>query len=206
MPVIEVYNLKREKVGELGLDDGVFAAEVKEYLFWEVVRSQMASRRRGTAKTKGRSEVAGSTKKLYRQKGTGRARQGSQNSPLHPGGGVVFGPRPRSYAYQVPKKVRRAAMRSALTKRLQEQRLFVLDAFQLEEIKTKGLVEVLRRFDLQSALIVDERNEKLDKSARNLPKFKYLPVEGLNVYDVLKYDNLILTAPSVKVIEGTLRP
>ncbi len=206
MPVIEVYNLNHEKVGELTLDDAVFGAEVKEHLFWEVVRSQLASRRKGCASTKERSAVSGSTAKLFRQKGTGRARKGMRKSPLHPGGGVVFGPHPRDFAYKPPKKVRKAALRSALSRRLAESRLIVLEDLNLEEIKTKKLAEILARFDLTSALIVDERNEKLKKSARNLSKFQYLPVEGLNVYDVLKHDNLVLTTPSVKVLEGTLRP
>ena len=206
MSVVDVYNLNHDKVGELELDDQVFGAEVKEHLFWEVVRSQLASRRRGTAKAKERGEVRGSTKKMFRQKGSGRARKGMRMSPLHRGGGVVFGPRPRDFGYRVPKKVRRAALRSALSKRLGEQRLVVLDKFELEEIKTKKVVEVLQKFGTQSALIVDERNEPLMKSSRNLPTCKYLPVEGLNVYDVLRYDTLILTSSSVKVIEGALRP
>ena len=206
MPVIDIYSLQNEKVGELELDDQVFGAPVKEHLFWEVVRAQLASRRSGTAKTKARSEVKGSTRKIFRQKGTGRARKGAQKSPLHPGGGVIFGPVPRSYAYRPPRKVRRAALCSALSKRLSEQRLIVVDAFALDEIKTKALAEVLSRFAVPNALIVDERNEKLQKSSRNLKAFKFLPVEGLNVYDILRYDTLILTARSVEVIEGTLRP
>lgn len=206
MPSIDVYNLKRDKVGQIDLDELVFGAEVKEYLFWEVVRSQLASRRRGTASTKERSDVRGSKRKMFRQKGTGRARKGMRTVPIHKGGGVVFGPHPRDFGYRVPKKVRRAALRSALSKRLQEQRLFVVEDFALDEIKTKKLAEVLKGFELESALLVDERNEKLNKSARNLKSFKFLPVEGLNVYDVLRYDNLVLTKPSVKVIEGALRP
>jgi large subunit ribosomal protein L4 len=206
MPSIDVYNLNRDKVGQIDLDDLVFGAEVKEYLFWEVVRNQLANRRCGTAKVKERGEVRGSTRKMFRQKGTGRARQGNRTVNTHRGGGVVFGPRPRDFGYKVPKKVRRAALRSALSRRLQEQRLIVLEDFSLAEIKTKKLTEVLKRFELDSALLVDERNENLNKSARNLKSFKFLPVEGLNVYDVLRYDNLILTAPSVKVIEGALRP
>jgi large subunit ribosomal protein L4 len=206
MPSIDVYNLNRDKVGTIDLDDLVFAGEVKEHLFWEVVRSQLASRRSGTAKAKERNEVRGSTRKLFRQKGTGRARKGMRTVPGHRGGGVVFGPRPRDFSYRPPRKVRRAALRSALAKRLSEQRIIVVENFELPEIKTKRLTEVLKRFELGSALIVDGRNENLNKSARNLPTIKFLPVEGLNVYDVLRYDNLVLTAPSVKVIEGALRP
>lgn len=206
MPSIDVYNLNRDKVGTLDLDDLVFAGEVKEYLFWEVVRSQLASRRRGTAKTKQRNEVKGSTRKMFRQKGTGRARKGMRTVPIHRGGGVVFGPQPRDFGYRVPKKVRRAALRSALARRLAEQRLIVVQDFELSEIKTKRIVEIMGRFDMTSALIVDGRNENLDKSTRNLPTVKFLPVEGLNVYDVLRYDNLVLTSGSVKAIEGALRP
>ncbi len=206
MPVIDIYNLEHEKTGELELDEQVFGAPIREHLFWEVVRAQLASRRRGTAKAKARAEVKCSTRKMFRQKGTGRARQGMRSSPLNPGGGVIFGPRPRNYAYRPPRKVRRAALRSALAKRLAEKRLIVVDAFALEEIKTKGLLQVLNRFEVSNALIVDERNERLQKSSQNLKSFKFLPVEGLNVYDILRHDNLILTARSVEVIEGTLRP
>ena len=206
MSTVDVYNLSRDKVGELELDDQVFGVEVKEHLFWEVVRSQLAGRRRGTASTKERSFVHGTTAKMFRQKGTGRARKGMRKSPLHRGGGIVFGPHPRNFGYRVPKKVRRAALRCALSRRLGEQRLFVIDAFELDEIKTKKIAEILERFEVTSALIVDERNERLHKSSRNLPTCKYLPVEGLNVYDVLRYETLILTSSSVKVIEGALRP
>lgn len=206
MPSIDVYNLNRDKVGTLDLDAAVFGGEIKEYLFWEVVRSQLASRRRGTAKTKQRNEVQGSTRKMFRQKGTGRARKGMRTVPTHRGGGVVFGPIPRDFGYRVPKKVRRAALRSALAKRLAEQRLIVVQDFELAEIKTKKIVEIMGRFDVSSALIVDGRNANLDKSTRNLPTVKFLPVEGLNVYDVLRYDNLVLTSGSVKAIEGALRP
>jgi large subunit ribosomal protein L4 len=206
MPSIDVYNLNRDKVGSIDLDAAVFGGEIKEYLFWEVVRSQLASRRRGTAKTKQRNEVQGSTRKMFRQKGTGRARKGMRTVPTHRGGGVVFGPQPRDFGYRVPKKVRRAALRSALAKRLSEQRLIVVQDFELAEIKTKKVVEIMGRFDVSSALIVDARNANLDKSTRNLPTVKFLPVEGLNVYDVLRYDNLVLTSGSVKAIEGALRP
>jgi large subunit ribosomal protein L4 len=206
MPSIDVYNLNRDKVGSIDLDAAVFGGEIKEYLFWEVVRSQLASRRRGTAKTKQRNEVQGSTRKMFRQKGTGRARKGMCTVPTYRGGGVVFGPQPRDFGYRVPKKVRRAALRSALAKRLSEQRLIVVQDFELAEIKTKKVVEIMGRFDVSSALIVDARNANLDKSTRNLPTVKFLPVEGLNVYDVLRYDNLVLTSGSVKAIEGALRP
>lgn len=206
MPVVDVYNLKNEKVSELTLDDQVFGVEVKPHLFWEVVRAQLAARRGGNASTKERSDVQGAYRKLFRQKGTGRARKGSVRSPLHRGGGTVFGPHPRSFAYKVPKKVRKGALRSALTKRLLDQKLMVLEAFELDEIKTKALVEILARLGIENALIVDEANEKLQKSARNLQKVQFLPTAGLNVHDILRYENLILTVPSVKVIEGALRP
>lgn len=207
MPKLDVLNLSGEKVSEIELADTVFGAPVKEHLLWEVVTAQRAARRRGTACTKGRSEIRGSTKKLYRQKGTGRARHGSIKAPIFVGGGTVFGPKPRSYAKATPKKVRQGALRSALSLRAKEQRLVVLDNLELPEIKTKNMVKVLETLGVKSGLIVDDKqNQVLVKSVRNLPKSKYLAPEGLNVYDVLKYDTLVLTAPVAKQIEERLLP
>ena len=207
MPQIDVYNLSHQKVGEMVLDDAVFAAPVKEHLYYEVVRMQLANRRAGTACTKTRAEVKFSTRKLFKQKGTGRARRGSRRSPTLKGGGVALGPKPRDFSYTIPKKVKKAALRSALTGRLQENRLTVVDNWDLPEIKTKALTKVLSSFDLGKTLVVDgAQNRNLKLSARNLRDVKYLANEGLNVYDVLRFDNIVLSQASVRAIEGALRP
>jgi large subunit ribosomal protein L4 len=166
---------------------------------------QLASRRRGTASTKGRSEISGGGKKPWRQKGTGRARSGSNRSPIWRGGGVVFGPKPRDYSYGMPKKVRKIALCSALSMKAKEEKLLILRNFPLEEIKTKAFKAVLDRFELGSALfILDKGSPILEKSSRNLKKVKMMKTEGINVYDILKYDTLVLLEPSVKMIEGAL--
>ncbi|HEY3353322.1 MAG TPA: 50S ribosomal protein L4 [Polyangia bacterium] len=206
MATVDVLNLSGEKVGSLELDDTVFATEVKEHLLWEVVKQQMANRRAGTHSTLRRDEVRGGGRKPFRQKGTGRARQGSTRAPNHVGGGKVFTPKPRDYSYNVPKKVRKGALRSALSLRLKEQKLVVLESFALEGMKTKRVVEVLGLLNAGSALIIDgKENLNLQRSTRNLPKSKFLPPEGLNVYDLLRYPTLIITAPSAKAVEGALR-
>ena len=206
MAQLDVYNLSREKVGTINVDDSVFGVEVREHLYYEVVRMQQASKRQGSACTKTRAEVAYSTAKLFKQKGTGRARRGSRKAATLRGGGTVFGPRPRDYSYRVPRSMRKAALRSALSGRMQESRVVVVEDFELAEIKTKGLLAVLNRFELSNALIVDDRsNENLKKSAKNLKKFKFLATEGLNVYDLLKFDVLVVTKSSVAQIEGALK-
>jgi large subunit ribosomal protein L4 len=206
MATVDVVNQSGEKVGSLELDDTVFSADVKEHLLWEVVKQQLASRRAGTHSTLRRDEVRGGGRKPFRQKGTGRARQGSIRAGGHVGGGKVFTPKPRDYDYDVPKKVRKGALRSALSLRFKEQRLVVVDSLALEATKTKRLAEVLAAVGASEALIVDEKaNLNLQRSARNLPAAKFLPPEGLNVYDVLRYPVLVLTPPSAKVVEGALR-
>jgi large subunit ribosomal protein L4 len=205
MATFKVINLSGEPVGEIELADAVFGAPVKQHLLWEVVRMQRANRRSGTACTKGRSEVRGGGKKPYKQKGTGRARQGSSRAPNHVGGGTVFGPKPRSYYIPVPKKVRRGALRSVLSLRGREAKLLIVDAFKLPEIKTKSLVSVLTRLGAEKALIVEHQdNVNLVLSARNLPRCKVLPPEGLNVYDVLKHEQLILTTETARDVERRL--
>jgi large subunit ribosomal protein L4 len=201
----DVYNMDGVKVSEIDLVDEIFNVPVRQHLLHEVVTMQLANRRAGTAATKGRSEVRGSGKKPYRQKGTGRARAGSRKSPLWRGGGVVFGPRPRNYAYKVPKKVCRQALKMALTSKLQENALIVLDKLDLETIKTKRFVEVMGALKTREALIVTDRElENLELSARNVPRVKVLRWEGLNVYDILKFEHLVLLEPSVKHLEGRL--
>ena len=203
MAVVEVKNTNGEKVSEVELSDEIFNVPVKKSILHEVVRMQMASRRRGTASVKHRSDVVGSTVKLYRQKGTGRARRGNIKSPLLRGGGSVFGPDPRSYAFKVPKKVRRLALKMALSSKMQNQSIIVLDAFALDQIKTKAVASTIKQLALQKPLIVtDGRNEALELSSRNIPGVKVLRVEGLNVYDILNHETLVLVEPSIRQIEG----
>lgn len=205
MAVVDVLNSKGEKVSELELTDAVFNVEVRPAVLHEVVVMQLANRRSGTAAVKRRGEVKGSTRKLFRQKGTGRARRGDIKSPLLRGGGSVFGPSQRSYAYKVPKKVRKLALRMALSSKLRENELTVLDRFEMERIKTKDFLAVIQTLGKNSVLFVtDMKDEKLELSSRNLPNVKVMRSEGLNVYDVLKYKDVILLEPAVRTIEGRL--
>jgi large subunit ribosomal protein L4 len=201
MPTVDLFNSTREKVGSVELDDRVFAAEVKEHLFHMVVRYQLAARRQGTHATKRRAEVSGGGKKPWRQKGTGRARQGSTRAPHWRGGGVVFGPQPRSHAFALPKKVRRAALRGALSRRLGEQALVVLDAIALPEAKTRHFAQVMKTFGFESLLVVvPTPDAQVELASRNIPGVTVLPVAGLNVYDVLRHRNIALTAPAIAPI------
>jgi large subunit ribosomal protein L4 len=205
MPTVDVYNIQKEKVGELDLKDEIFGVEVQGHLLHEVVTWQLACRRSGTASTKTRAEVHGGGRKPWRQKGTGRARVGSNRSPLWRGGGIVFGPKPRSYAYTLPKKVRRLALKMALSSKLANGQLVVLDAYPHTTPKTKDFVEVLRTFDLSKALfITQEDNRALTLSARNVPHVQVMPPAGLNVYDILKHTHLVLFSPVLSVIEARL--
>jgi large subunit ribosomal protein L4 len=207
MSTLDLLNQSGDKVGEIELSDAVFRAPVREHLLHEVVVAQRAARRRGTASTKGRSEVRGSTAKIYRQKGTGRARHGSNRAPIFVGGGVIFGPKPRSYSQRTPKKVRKGALRSALSLRFGEQRLVVVEDLKLGEIKTKRMVQILDNLGVDRGLIVDDKsNEELIKSMRNLSRSKFIAPEGLNVYDILRHETLVITAPVVKQIEERLLP
>jgi large subunit ribosomal protein L4 len=201
---VNVYNLKREQVGEIELSDEVFGADVKEQLFYEVVKAQLASRRAGTKATKERSAVSGSTKKLYRQKGTGRARQGSLRAPHHPGGGVAHALEPQDWSYRPPRKVRIGALKSALSLFAKQDRLIVLDSLELPEIKTKALVDALGALKAdKKALVVDNAgNEKLVKSIRNLEHHQFLPPEGVNVYDLLRHDHLVVSKEAAKALEA----
>lgn len=205
MPVLNVYDIEKTKMAELELNDLVFGVEVNEHILYEVVKMQLACRRQGTASTKGRSDVRGGGRKPWRQKGTGRARAGTIRSPLWRGGGIVFGPKPRDYSYKVPKKVRKAALKSALSMKVKEGSVTILKSFPMDEIKTKRFQEVLDRFELGKTLFVlAESNAILEKSSKNIKDVKMMRSEGINVYDLLKYDNLVLLEPSVKKIEGAL--
>jgi large subunit ribosomal protein L4 len=207
MPKVVLYNLKRKKVGEIELSDTVFGAEVNEGLIYEVLKAQLASRRAGSAKTKVRSEVAGSSRKLYRQKGTGRARHGSVRASILRGGGKAHGPQPRSYAYRPPRKMRLGALRSALSLKLKQGELTVVEAFELAEIKTKQLSEILQKLQVQdgSLIVESDDNQKLKLSARNLPTHQVLPPQGLNLYDLLRHKHLVLTKQALPALEARLQ-
>ena len=202
MAKVPVYNLDRQSVGELDLDDDVFGGEVNEALFYDVVKAQLASRRKGTHKVKNRAEIRATSKKMYRQKGTGRARHGDEKAPHFRGGGRAFGPKPKDYGYRPTRKMRQGALKSALALKLKEGRLLIVDSFELPEIKTKGLASVLGKLQVdKSAIIVDAvGNENLRLSARNLSKHQFLPPEGVNVYDVLPHEHLVLTKGAVEAL------
>lgn len=202
MAKITIYNLRRESVGELDLSDEVFGREVNEGLLYEIVKAQLASKRSGSAKVKNRAEVSGSTKKIYRQKGTGAGRHGDRNAPSFVGGGQAGGPQPRSYAYRPNRKMRIGALASALSMKLKEGRLVVVDSFDLADVKTKALAGVLATLKVgKTSLIVDAKeNQNLSLSARNLDKHQYLPPEGVNVYDLLRHDTLVLTKSAAQAL------
>jgi large subunit ribosomal protein L4 len=203
--MVSIYNTRNEKVGEIGLNQEIFNVEVKEHLLHDVVRMQLAARRGGTACTKTRVEVRGGGAKPWRQKGTGRARSGSRRSPLWRGGGVIFGPKPRDYSFKLNRKVKKQALAMAMSARLQEGNLVVLDAFDMEKIKTKEFVNVMNVLQIDNGIIVtDQANENLQKSSRNANGFKVLPVDGLNVYDILLHKKLVLVQPVIDSLEKRL--
>lgn len=205
MATVSIYDQDKKQVGERELADAVFNTEVKEYLLHDMVRYQLAARRQGSAATKNRSAVAGGGKKPYRQKGTGNARQGTIRAPHFVGGGVVFGPSPRSYSFKLNRKVKKAALCSALSTRFQAEKLIVIKDLAMDSISSKSFSQLIKRFDLEGALIViDQADSKVELSARNLHNVKVLRAEGVNVYDVLKYPNLVLTDAAVTEIEGAL--
>ncbi|RMF45903.1 MAG: 50S ribosomal protein L4 [Deltaproteobacteria bacterium] len=205
MAKITVYDVQKNAVGERELAEKVFNDDVRGYLIHDMVRYQLAKRRQGTAKTKGRSEVAGGGKKPYRQKGTGNARQGTVRAPQFVGGGTVFGPVPRDYSFKLNRKVKKAALRSALSARFKDEKLTVVNALTLEKISTKGFAEFMKRFELSGALVViEDADPTVELSARNIPGVKVLRAEGVNVYDIMKYPNLVLTEGAVNQLEGAL--
>ncbi|MCX7769982.1 MAG: 50S ribosomal protein L4 [Proteobacteria bacterium] len=203
MAKMPVYDQNFTKVEEIEVSDAVFFSPVKDYLIHTVVKMQLANKRQGTASTKTRGEVSGGGKKPWRQKGTGRARAGSIRSPLWRKGAIIFGPKPRDYSYTVPKKVRRAAMRSALSLKNKENKLFIIDDIKLPEIKTKHFSSILKAFNINNTLLViPEKNKEVELSARNIPNVKVLCTDSLNVYDVMKYENIMLHKQSLEKIEG----
>lgn len=205
MSKADVINIQGEKVGEVELNDAVWNTDVKPYLIHDVVVMQLNNRRRGTASAKTRGEVRGGGRKPWKQKGTGRARSGSTTSPVWVGGGTVFGPKPKEYHMSVPKKVRRAALRSALTVRNGGAALKVVDSLDLGSISTKNFAGIMKVLSLTKPLVVvPAKDEVLEKSARNIPFAKVLRVEGLNVYDVMRHDQLMVTVDALKKIEEAL--
>jgi len=205
MAKIAVYDTNRTQVSERELVELVFNDDVKGYLIHDMVRYQLAKRRQGTHKTKTRSEVAGGGKKPYRQKGTGNARQGCIRAPHYVGGGTAFGPSPRDYSFKLNRKVKKAALRSALSVRFKNEKLTVLNNLEVEKVSTKGFVEILKRFEISNVLVViDEANANVELSARNIPGVKVLRADGVNVYDVMKHTNLVLTEGAVTRLEGAL--
>ena len=205
MAVCEVLNTLAEKVGEIDLNDSLFGVEINTGVLHEVVCMQRANRRSGNACTKTRGEVSGGGAKPWRQKGTGRARAGSRTSPVWRGGGTVFGPLPRDYSYNLPKKVKKLALKMALSARNQEGNLVIVDRLELPEVKTKNFVKIMNNFQFNNCLVItDEIDENVGLAARNAIGFKVLPVAGLNVYDILKYSKLMLLQSSLAMLEERL--
>ncbi|WP_315118787.1 50S ribosomal protein L4 [uncultured Clostridium sp.] len=202
MPTVGLFNKEGKKVGDIQLADSVFGVEVNQYALHQVVVAQLANKRQGTQSSKTRAEVSGGGIKPWRQKGTGRARQGSTRSPQWIHGGVVFAPKPREYRVSVPKSMRRVAMKSALTSKVQDNQIIVLENLELEAPKTKEIVKMLGALNANKTLIVTaESNENVYKSARNIEGVEVLPANNLNVYDILKYENFIITKDAVSKIE-----
>ena len=206
MAKLDVFDIKNTKVGEIELDDAVFNDDVREYLIHEAVKIQLANRRQGTVSVKNRALVSGGGKKPFKQKGTGNARQGTSRAPQYPGGGVAFGPRPKTYDLSMNKKARKAALRSALSMLYKKDAITVLNNIELPGIKTKGFVEVLNAFNLDKTLVItDTANPTLELSARNVKHVKVLGPEGLNIFDIMKYQSVVFTEAAVRRVEGVLQ-
>ena len=199
MANVSVYNIEGNQVGEIELSDAVFGVEINEHLLHMAVVNHLAAKRQGTQSAKTRSEVSGGGKKPYRQKGSGHARQGSTRAPQWTGGGVVFAPKPRDYSFKLNKKERRAALKSALTSKVVDNKIVVLDTFKMDEVKTKKFQAVMDALKVSKALVVVEDNNVV-LSARNIPTVKTASTSTINVYDILKYDTLVLTQDAVAAI------
>ena len=204
MPKVKVHNLSGKAVGEIELSDAVFDAIVTESVLYDVLKAQLASKRKGAASAQTRAEVTATKRKMYKQKGTGNARHGSRRAPIFVGGGTVHGPKPRDFGYRPPRKMRLGALKGALSLKLREGQLRVVENFELDEIKTKKLVEVLGKLQVDGgALIVDGKdNDKLRMSARNLQNHSVLPPEGVNLYDLLRHQHVVLTRGAVEALEA----
>ncbi|MDD6798100.1 MAG: 50S ribosomal protein L4 [Clostridia bacterium] len=202
MANVSVYNIEGKEVGSLELNDAVFGVEINEHLVHMAVVQQLANNRQGTQKAKTRSEVSGGGRKPWRQKGTGHARQGSTRAPQWTGGGVVFAPTPRDYSFKMNKKEKRAALKSALTSKVVDKKIVVLDEIKFEEIKTKNFVNVMKNLNVDKALmVINDNDSNVILSARNIPDVKVSQPNTINVYDILKYDTLVVTKDAVATIE-----
>ncbi len=203
MPKVNVYNMSGEVVEQIELSENIFGVEINEHVVYEVVKNQLANKRQGTQSTKTRAEVRGGGRKPWKQKGTGRARAGSTNSPVFVGGGVAFGPKPRDYSYKVPKKVRRLALKSVLTSKVQENEIIVIDHLDFNSPKTKDMVNLLARLnaDKKALIVMDEKNVNVIKSSQNIPHVQTALVTTMNVYDILKYNSFIITKDAVRKVE-----
>jgi large subunit ribosomal protein L4 len=203
MPKVDLFNMKGETVGEIELSDNIFGIDVNENAVHLAVQNQLANKRQGTQSTKTKSEVRGGGKKPWRQKGTGRARQGSIRSAQWIKGGIVLGPKPRSYSYTLPKKLKKLALKSALTSKVNEKEILVLDVLNFDSIKTKQMTNVLSSLNVESSVLIvlDSKNDAVEKSARNIPGVKTTFVNTINVFDILKYDKFIITRDAVEKVE-----
>ncbi|SHJ95114.1 LSU ribosomal protein L4P [Geosporobacter subterraneus DSM 17957] len=203
MPKVALLNITGQQVGEIELNDSVFGVEINQHVLHDVVKNYLANQRQGTQSAKTRAEVRGGGRKPWRQKGTGRARQGSIRSPQWVGGGVVFAPKPRDYRYELPKKVKRLAMKSALSAKVQDNSIIVLDTLEMDAPKTKEMVNVLKNLKVEkkALIVMSDKNENVIKSANNLPGITTTLVSTLNVYDILKHDQFIITKDAVHKVE-----
>jgi len=203
MPTVPVLNVSGEKVSEIELKDSVFGIEINTHVMHAVVKNYLANQRQGTQSTKTRAEVRGGGRKPWRQKGTGRARHGSSRSPIWVGGGVIFAPKPRDYSYKLPKKVRRLAMKSALTSKVQDDQIIVLENLQMEIPKTKEMASILKnlKVDGKALIVMEQVDQSVIRAARNLQGVETALVNTLNVYDILKYDHFIITRNAVEKVE-----
>lgn len=203
MPKVNVYNMLGELVEEMELSENVFGVKINQHVVWEVVKNQLANKRQGTQSAKTRAEVRGGGRKPWRQKGTGRARQGSTRSPQWKGGGVVFAPKPRDYSYKVPKKVRRLALKSVLTSKVQNNEIIVVDDIKFDSPRTKDMANLLTKLnaDKKALIVMGTKNLNLIKSANNIPNVATALVNTINVYDILKYNSFIITKEAVRKVE-----
>jgi large subunit ribosomal protein L4 len=203
MPKVALYNVSGQQIGDIELSDSVFGVDVNQHVLYEAVKNHLANRRQGTQSAKTRSEVRGGGRKPWRQKGTGRARQGSIRSPQWTGGGVVFAPKPRDYSYRLPKKVRRIAMKSALSSKVLNNEIIVLDELKMNEPKTKDMASILKNLNSKkkALIVLDQKDENVVKSTRNIPGIETTLVNTLNVYDILNYDSFIITKEAVRKVE-----
>lgn len=203
MPKVSLYNMEGKEVGEIELNDNIFGVEINKYVLHQAVVNYLANQRQGTQSTKTRSEVRGGGKKPWRQKGTGRARQGSIRATQWIKGGIALGPKPRDYSYVLPKKIKRLAMKSALSSKVSSNEILVLDKLELDEIKTKKMVDVLNKLNIndKTLIVLSEKNENIEKSARNIENIKLTKVNTLNVYDILNCNKFIITKDAVSKVE-----